>query len=210
MHFINFNVLKKVALTPVKNEAQLLALVAKGEQRAFTELFDAYYKQLGEYVNNLTESIEVTEEIVQDVFIKIWLKKETLIELDNFSYYLFILCKNQTLNHLRKKANDKVRQSEWLKHIEEEIYTTDNSAVTEEYRVLIDHAINKLPPQQQKIYRLSREERLKHDEIAKLLNISPQTVKKHIKLALRFIKNDVNIKKDAIIIMILSTPLLFL
>lgn len=89
-----------MGLTPVKNEADLLALVAKGDERAFTELFDAYYRQLGEYVYKLTESMEVTEEIVQDVFIKIWLKKEKLPELDNFSYYLFILSKNQTLNHL--------------------------------------------------------------------------------------------------------------
>lgn len=199
-----------MALTPVKNEADLLALVAKGDERAFTELFDAYYKPLGEYVYKLTESIEVTEEIVQDVFIKIWLKKEILVELDNFSYYLFILCKNQTLNHLRKKANDKVRQLEWLKQFEEETYTMDNSSVIEEYRVLMDNAIDKLPPQQKKVYKLSREEHLKYEEIAVVLNISPETVKKHIKLALRFIRNELSSQNDAVIVLILSTPLLFL
>ena len=199
-----------MGLTPVKNEAELLALVAKGEERAFTELFDAYYRQLGEYVYKLTESIEVTEEIVQDVFIKIWLKREALPELDNFSYYLFILSKNQTLNHLRKKANDKVRQLEWLKQFEEEAYMPDDTPVIEEYRSLIDGAIEKLPPQQKKVYKMSREERLKHEEIAKILNISPETVKKHIKLALRFIKNDLSSQNDAVIILVLSTPLIFL
>ena len=198
-----------MGLTPVKNEAELLALVAKGEERAFTELFDAYYRQLGEYVYKLTESIEVTEEIVQDVFIKIWLKREALPELDNFSYYLFILSKNQTLNHLRKKANDKVRQLEWLKQFEEEAYMPDDTPVIEEYRSLIDGAIEKLPPQQKKVYKMSREERLKHEEIAKILNISPETVKKHIKLALRFIKNDLSSQNDAVIILVLSTPLIF-
>ena len=198
-----------MGLTPVKNEAELLALVAKGEERAFTELFDAYYRQLGEYVYKLTESIEVTEEIVQDVFIKIWLKREALPELDNFSYYLFILSKNQTLNHLRKKANDKVRQLEWLKQFEEEAYMPDDTPVIEEYRSLIDDAIEKLPPQQKKVYKMSREERLKHEEIAKILNISPETVKKHIKLALRFIKNDLSSQNDAVIILVLSTPLIF-
>ncbi|WP_442591284.1 RNA polymerase sigma factor [Pedobacter sp. AW31-3R] len=199
-----------MALTPVKNEADLLSLVTKGDQRAFTELFDAYYKPLGEYVFKLTESIEVTEEIVQDVFIKIWLKKEILLQLDNFSYYLFILSKNQTLNHLRKKANDEVRQLEWLKQFEEETYTPDHLPVIEEYRILMDQAIEKLPPQQKKVYKLSREERLKHEEIAKILNISPETVKKHIKLALRFIKNELSSQNDGVIILILSTPLLFL
>lgn len=199
-----------MALRPVKHEARLLALVAKGDQRAFTELFDAYYKQLGEYVYKLTESIEVTEEIVQDVFIKIWLKKEILTNLDNFSYYLFILSKNQTLNHLRKKANDKARQLEWLKQFEEEAYVQDDYAVIEEYRVLMDKAIEKLPPQQQKAYKLSREGRLKHEEIAKIMGVSPETVKKHIKLALRFIKNELSSPNDAVVVLVLSTPLIFL
>jgi RNA polymerase sigma-70 factor (family 1) len=198
-----------VALTPVKNEANLLALVAKGDQRAFTELFDAYYKQIGEYVYKITESIEITEEIVQDVFIKIWLKKEILPELDNFTYYLFILSKNQALNHLRKKANDKARQMDWLKQFEEETYVIDNSSIAEEYRVLIDNVVEKLPPQQKKIYKLSREQRLKHEEIAAMLEISPATVKKHVALALRFIKNELSSKNDVVIVLILSTPLFF-
>lgn len=198
-----------MALVPVKNEANLLALVAKGDQRAFTELFDAYYKQLGEYVYKLTESIEVTEEIVQDVFIKIWLKKQSILEIENFCYYLFILSKNQTLNHLRKQANEKVKQMEWLKQSEEQDLS-DEPNLTEGYRALMDAVIEKLPPQQKKVYKLSREKRLKHEEIAKILNISPETVKKHIKLALRFIKNELSSQNDVVIISILSTPLFFL
>ena len=197
-----------MALKPVKNEANLLALVAKGNQRAFTELFDAYYKQLGEYIYKLTDSIEVTEEIVQDVFIKVWLKKETLPELDNFCYYLFILSRNQALNHLRKEANDKVRQLEWSKQWDED-YLPDDCSVSEQYRQLLDTAVEKLPPQQKKVYKLSREQRLKHEEIAKILNISPETVKKHIKLALRFIKSEVSSQSDIVIISILVTPLFF-
>ncbi|MBE9599423.1 RNA polymerase sigma factor [Pedobacter sp. MC2016-24] len=199
-----------MALRPVHNEATLLALVAKGDQRAFSNLFDAYFRQLGEYVYKLTESIEVTEEIVHDVFIKIWLKKEILVDLDNFSHYLFILSKHQTLNHLRKKANDEVRQLEWLKDFKEETYMMDDYPIIEEYRILMDAAVEKLPPQQKKVYKLSREGRLKHDEIAKILNISPETVKKHIKLALRSIKNELSSKNDAVVVLVLSTPLFFL
>lgn len=199
-----------MALTPLKQEAYLLALVAKGNQRAFTALFEGYYKQLGNYVYKLTESIEVAEEIVQDVFIKIWLKKEILIELDNFSHYLFILSRNQTLNHLRKKANESVRQQEWLKQFdEEEADTLYDVTVTEAYRILMDNAIEKLPPQQKKVYKLSREERLKYEEIAKMLDISPETVKKHIKLALRFLKNELSAQDGAIVVLVLSSPLLF-
>lgn len=196
-----------MALTTVKFESDLLALVAKGDQRAFARLFDAYYRKLGDYVFKMTESLEVTEEIVQDVFVKIWLKRETLPTLDNFTYYLFILSKNQTLNHLRKSANDKVRQIEWLKEFENEIDSPDNDVQIEEFRVLLEIAVDKLPPQQKKVYKMSREDRIKHDEIAKQLGLSPETVKKHIKLALKFIKNELSSADDAVIILILTTPL---
>ncbi|KRT17831.1 hypothetical protein ASU31_00605 [Pedobacter ginsenosidimutans] len=199
-----------MALKPLKYESELLALVAKGDDRAFVKLFEGYYKQLGEYVYKLTESIEVSEEIVQDVFIKVWLRRETLLELDNFCHYLFILCRNQTLNHLRKKASERVHQLAWLKQFEQDQFQSDNDEIIEGYRILMDKVIEKLPPQQKKVFKLSREGRLKHDEIANLLGISPETVKKHIKLALRFIRSEFSSSNYLPIFIILSSQLIFL
>lgn len=198
-----------MALRPAKNEANLLVLVNQGDQRAFAELFNAYYKQLGEYVFKLTESIEITEEIVQDVFVKIWLKRENLLEINNFCNYLFILSKNQTLNQLRKKAADDVMKLEWIKESDAEVSVSDSTPSTQDYREMLDLVIEKLPPQQKKVYKLSREGHLKHSEIAKILNISPETVKKYIKLALRFIKSELSGEIDEVIVVILITELFF-
>jgi len=82
-----------MAIQSPPNEQVLLERLVEGDERAFTKLFDAYYHQLGEYVFRVTGSLELTEEIVQDVFIRIWLKKETLGELNSLKNYLFILCR---------------------------------------------------------------------------------------------------------------------
>ncbi len=194
-----------MALKPLHNEQELLAKIAKGDERAFTELFEGYYGALGEYVFKITESLPITQEIVQDAFIKIWLKKESLLELKNFSNYLFIICRNQTYNQLRKIAGERNFQLQIDQHFNEE---SDIQEPIDYYRSLIDDAIDKLPEQAKRVYLLSRHERLKHEEIAKKLNISPETVKKHVQYAVNFIKNEVKSQIDAGIIVILMSSLI--
>lgn len=197
-----------MAFVALKNEADLIEKVSKGDKLAFTILFNAHYKSLGSYVFKLTESIEVAEEIVQDVFIKIWLKREGLVNINNFSNYIFILSKNQTLNYLRKKANDQLKFKAWEKEFEGEALEEADHEQADAYRLLIDRAIEQLPAQQKKIYLLSREERLKYDEIAAELSISSETVKKHVYLATKAIKEYVRNHMDDVILMILLSQVI--
>lgn len=196
-----------MAIVSPPNENELLYKLAGGDQRAFTELFDAYYKSLGEYVFKLTESLPITEEIVQDVFIKIWIKRETITELKSFKNYLFILCRNQTFDALRKKAKEHVFQQKLELFLKEESELDGCGNPADEYREWIDQAVAKLPPQQQKVYVLSRYERLKHEEIAAKLQLSTETVKKHIQYASRFIQNDLRSRLDAVILFVLMSNL---
>lgn len=197
-----------MAIVRINNETELLADIARGNQRAFNELFEAYYNVLGAYVLKMTKSIEVAEEVVQDTFVKIWLQRNTLTEIKNFNNYVFILCRNQTLDHLRKKAKESAFQSELELYLQESqnVEQLDNPA--EEYRALIDQAVEKLPPQAKKVYQMSRYERLKHHEIADRLGISPETVKKHIQHAVDLIKKDLKSGVDPMIVLILLSPLL--
>lgn len=187
----------------IHNECALLEKVAKGDQQAFEELFHAYSPSLAEYVFRVTESLEMTEDIVQDVFIKIWVKREDLPALNNFRHYLFILSRNHTFNCLRKKANQEVRHEEWARQFEKETY---NEASSEgDYTILVETAVTQLPPQQQKVYLLSRHQRLKHEEIAAQLGISLETSRKHIKLALKAITQYVRQHMDTIVLLLLFT-----
>jgi RNA polymerase sigma-70 factor (ECF subfamily) len=185
-----------LSIRPIPNENEILSKIASGDTRAFTFLFDAYYKHLGQFVFRLTESIEAAEEIVQDVFVKIWSKRQDLPRIDSFNEYLFIVTRNRTYRFLREKAKAHLRQQEWEKQYQEELCLPDVLSPQDELCLRIDKLIQQLPPQQRKVYELSRIDRLKHSEIAKALNISPETVKKHIMSANKFIKNSFDAENE--------------
>ena len=172
-------------------------------------LFDTYYQSLGLYIFKVTESREAAEDIVQDTFIKVWEKRESLTEIRNFSNYLFILSRNRTLNYLRETAKARENHLIWSKEVLEESYVIDSPSRVEEYNQIVEKAISSLPPQQQKVYRLSRYERMKHEEIASLLGLSKETVKKHMQLALNCLKQNVRSQIDDAVLMVLLTPPLF-
>lgn len=196
-----------VALNSIHNEKDILQKVAQGDQQAFTLLFDLYYQNLGTYIYKVTESRELTEEIVQDVFIKIWEKRQILGDIDNFSAFLFVLSKNKTLDYLRKIAKERTRKLSLLKEMDEESYVIDDLSPIDEYSLIIEQTVAKLPQQQQKVYHLSRHEKLKYEEIAQRMGISKETVKKHMQLALTFLKQHVKARIEDVVLGILLISL---
>lgn len=161
------------------NERDVLLQVSRGNKFAFGKLFSWYHQKLGTYIYRITDNAELAEEVVQDVFLKIWTGREALEKVQNFNAYLFTISKNHALNCLRQQSKEWLQQKEWI--IENTTFTedTDNGI----YYNLLDKAIDRLPKQQQKIYLLSRHERLKYAEIATKLNLSKETVKKYLKIA---------------------------
>lgn len=183
-------------------EKELLIRIAAGDEVAFTQLFYAYHNRLGAYIMRLTESAETAQEIVQDVFLKIWMKRECLATVERFGPYIYVLSRNHTLNCLRQIAREQTRNRQFAENIKESHETSDLPEVpAPDYYILIDQAVDELPPQQQKAYILSRQERLKYDEIAQRMNISRETVKTYLKLAIRFITSYVRTHGDALIIL---------
>jgi len=186
------------------NEKAVLLQVAQGDEQAFRLLFGAYHQPLAIHVYRLTESAELTEEIVQDVFLKIWMSREALVEVNQFSAYLFVVSKNQALNALRKIARERVRQQAWAQENGPAETGDDRQGY---YYSLIDKAIEQLPAQQQKVYLLSRHERLKHREIAERMGISSETVKKYMQLAIASISDYVRNNVDVFLLLAAFTSL---
>jgi RNA polymerase sigma-70 factor (ECF subfamily) len=167
-----------------KNE---LIRVSEGDEMAYNRLYYKYHQQLGKHVFQITNSMDLAEEIVQDVFLKIWLNREVLAGVQNFKAYLFVISKNHTLNCLRKISVERQR----FNNIED-TYTSilvDSSSDSNDYYTILDEAINRLPPQQQKVYLLSRHERLRYAEVANRMNISRESVKKYLQIATFSITN---------------------
>lgn len=197
-----------MAIKPFENESELLAKIAQGDEQAFSEIFNWYYQPLGQAILKITESLPLTQEIVQDAFVKVWLKRETLTEINNFSAYLFILCRNHTFATLKKLAKEQKLQPALTQNLqwESELEELDNPS--EHYRAMIQQAVAKLPAQQQKIYQLSRQERLKYEEIATLLGLSSETVKTQIYNAVKAIRKDLQSGMPPCLILVLTSVLI--
>lgn len=181
------------------DEKELLIQIAADNQFAFRKLFTLYYQPLGTYIYRITESTELAEEIVQDVFLKIWENRTTLTKVQDFKAYLFIVSKNHTLNCIRKLAKERMLKNEWENTFLQDQGQNDLS----NYYKLIDQAIDQLPPQQQKVYILSRHKRLKYAEISNEMNISSETVKKYLQLANGSITNYVRENLESVLLLLL-------
>ena len=164
----------------------MLHRIAVGDEQAFRIIFNRYHHRLGAHIYRVTQSRELAQEITQDVFLKIWINRETLTDIVNFKAYLFAASKNQALTHLRKMALEKNRIT--LLENSMDVQHDDNAEENARY-LLIDEAIDHLPPQQRQVYLLSRHERLKYTEIASRLSLSRETVKKYLQLSSESISN---------------------
>ncbi|MES2278995.1 MAG: RNA polymerase sigma-70 factor [Bacteroidota bacterium] len=185
------------------NEDDLLLQIAQGDEHAFACLFARYHQQLGSHIFRLTDSMEMAEEVVQDVFLKIWTNRTELNGIRNFRAYLFVMSKNHALNCIKKAMREQKYQQQWEAEnaTEEELVLVD--ADSNKYYSLLDTAIDHLPPQQQKVYLLSRHERLKYTEIAEEMNLSRETVKKYLQHAVAFISNYCENHSDMVVFLLL-------
>ncbi len=172
-----------MAFRGLNNEADLLTLISLGDEGAFRKIFDFYGRRLNSYVLRITDNEEMAEEIVMDAFLKIWVNRADLQNIQNFDAYLYTLVRNRAFNAIKRIAKESEIIKE-LSHTNTEYQEcTEETVIYKDYKHLLDEALNKLPPQQRLAYTLSRNEGLKYDEIATALNLSKNTVKAHLKKA---------------------------
>jgi len=184
------------------SEIELVKLVSTGNERAFRYLYITYHQLLRTHVYRLTESSELADEIVQDVFLKIWNNREILAGINNFKGYLFILSKNYTIDFLRKHIRQTILHQKWESEEGQTFKEEDLDGGVNNYYGLLDEAIDQLPPQQKKVYLLSRHEHLKYVEIAGQLGISRETVKTYLQLATAAITLYVKKKVNFIVLLL--------
>lgn len=162
--------------------------------KMFEFIFKAYFPRLLAYARKFIEDREIAEDIIQEVFLKVWEKRKE-IEEETFHSYLFTLVRNACLNHIKHQkiaVKYRVNLEEMTK--EEGLYYADffsdplHQTIFNEVQSEIERIISDLPDQTRRIFRLSRFDGFKNKEIANLLEISLRTVEKHNTIALRKIK----------------------
>ena len=173
------------------NEYELLEQLKGGNEKAFTQLFDHFRGTVYGVALKFLKSRVLAEEIVQDVFMKLWLKRGELGTVKQLDAYLFVMARNFIFDRIKKMAYESAGQASLSKN--------ESSADDTEYLVrqhqcqqLLLEAIELLPPQQKQVYNLAKTEGLSHEMIAEKMNISKHTVKKHMAMALQAIRKYLN------------------
>lgn len=177
-----------MAIKQLLNEKELLQNIAEGDQTAFTTLFNHYHKYVFAFGKKITYSEELAEEIVQDIFLKLWLKRERLAQIDNFGAYLNRTIQNHSFNVLRQLAQGKKLDSKLNAEPIVLEFSTDRMIDYKETLNILKEALSALSPQQRTAYTLCHQEGLKYVEAAEQMNISPQTIHEYMKIALAKIR----------------------
>lgn len=163
------------------HEKELFNLVAQGDESAFEELFHVYVPKIQPVILKLVKSEAVTKDIIQDIFLNIWVSRAKLPDIMSPSNWIFKITYNRTYSWLEQQAiRQKVNSNIGNRLGESHSYQTEENIFFAETARLVKQAIHQLPPQTRKIYLLSREEGMKIAEIADHLNISVSTVKNTI------------------------------
>jgi RNA polymerase sigma-70 factor (family 1) len=165
------------------DEKELLSRLADGDQGALTSIYQQYWQPLFISAYNIIKDKNACEDIVQEIFIQLWLKRESLQIRESLKSYLHAATRYQVFRHIR---NMPVKQ-ELFEQLDERLTTssTDQALLQKDLHQQINKVVADLPDKCQQIYRLSREEYLSHKEIAERLGISTKTVENQLTIALR-------------------------
>ncbi|SEO06605.1 RNA polymerase sigma-70 factor, ECF subfamily [Mucilaginibacter gossypiicola] len=170
------------------DESELLKRLSEGDRRAFTTLYNRNINNLYRYIYLISKSAELTEEIVQCVFIKIWERRQSMEHIHSFQSYVYRSAKNLLLDHIKKtKAEAKVLVLA-QPDSEESPETSDAAVNYKEFYMMAQDAINLLPEKRRRIVELRTREELSLDEIADRLSLSKSTVKNQLYAGMDFVR----------------------
>ncbi len=168
-----------------KEEQLLLRQLKRGDIDSYEIIFHRYYPTYFHFAKGMLKDSKTAEDIVQNVFMKIWLNRENLEENKSIKNYIYVLSKREILNHFRAKYNTQILLAEEISAFD---VPDEEKALGLDYERLkgsVEQVINHMPPRRRSIYHMSRFESLSNKEIAEKLGISIRTVEKHIELAIR-------------------------
>ncbi len=173
----------------LEEEKKLLLKIADGDRHAFTILFKQYHNYVYLSGKKLTHSDYWAEEVVQDIFFKIWQNRERLVEIDNFGAYLNRIVRNHSFNILRQMAQESKSKEQIIHKTEIDINPTQDTVHWKEATAVLEKALHTLTPQQRIAYELCHLQGLKYQEAAEQMGVSYETVHSHMKEAIKKIRN---------------------
>lgn len=166
---------------------KLLQLLAEGSEIAFSQVFEHYRSSVFNVALRFLKSHSLAEETVQDVFLKIWLRRAELPKVVSFEAYIRTMTRNNVFDRMKAIAKEESARGAMARHTYNPD-NTDHAVIEKQYDELLNTVVNSLPPQQKHVFTLARVEGLSHEAIAEQMQISRLTVKTHMAKALQTIR----------------------
>lgn len=174
--------------SPAKLE-KILHDFANNDKQAFDELYYLYYPKLYFYSKSFLKIEDGIDDLLQEVFVKLWLNRRNIKKTETFNAYLYTITRNTLLNEIRSRLKTSDFKNKFLYQSVAEDFSTNNKVEYEDMKHQIDLYIQELPEKRRKVYLLSKEDGLSNAEIAEQLGISVKTVEDHMTHALKFLRN---------------------
>jgi RNA polymerase sigma-70 factor (ECF subfamily) len=181
-------------LNPTDIKSLQLKVGHERHEPSYKLLFLHYYKELSRFAYTFVKSHEAAEDVVSDVMMNVWGMGKAVADIDNLRVYLFTAVRNKGLNYLSKNS----RYAHWDidsidVELDLELYNPEELMLRDELRQKIAQAIRELPPKCQIVYKLVREDGFKYKEVAAIINISENTVDRHLNNALHKLKQAIGV-----------------
>ena len=188
---------------PLYDDNFCISRIKDSDEYFFNLIFEKYRNQLFTYLFKVTKSRETAEELVLDVFLKLWHGRESVTEIENLEAFLFRVGHNKAIDFFRAaKRNPRMQQEIWELITEAISYdTADKKLLDKNIEELVQTAVNQLSPQRRKVYFLRNNEDMSYSEIASVLNLSSNTVRNHLAASIQFIREYL-LKNDLLKLMI--------
>lgn len=169
-------------------ENSTIEALRNGDHKAFEEVFVAYFDKVKYLLNGLLRSESDAEELAQDIFVKLWMNRQSVDPSKGFSSYLYTITRNTAFNYLKHRLVEENLKNSFNESDIDEADSSDEILFAKEISLLIEMAVYRMPDQRRRIYQMSREKGMPNNEIAEELGISKKTVENQLSLALQEIK----------------------
>lgn len=177
----------------LNNEQALFSSIASGDEEAYTQIFHLYTPKLFAFMQKITHDEHLAKELLQETFLKLWIKRAELVNISNPGGWLYRVASNICLMHLRTVAtHNRLQPVVQERHAGEAPLNASEILERKEMQTMFRKAIATLPEKRKEIYKLSREQGLSHREIADQLNLSVSTVKNQLGASVRTIQEYIN------------------
>ena len=180
---------EKNRVLTISDIEEIILRLKNEDKSALDELFGYYYPRLHNFSKSILKIENDIDDILQEVFVKIWLNRQKIGNPETFNSYIFTITKNEVLNLIRSNLRDHSFRDKLFVHSVADEYQQQSELEFDEVKAGIDKIVANLPDKRQQVFILSRTEGLSNKEIALQLNISEKTVEDHITHAIKQIKN---------------------